>query len=382
MRQLLTLGILCLSYISYSQIDWNSYEEADNTIKNLSLQASSNFSAVATNLSNNSFLGNLGINYSSRKVKDLGITNFSIGNQFLSDYENLSNSTNQFRFDLNHSHYFNDRRGLFVKGSLSGNYRFNNDDSFASDFSDNNQVGIHIGYGRMENISRVYQSIRINKSQNNIGALNQDKVFHMADALSQINYNDVFNNGSIDADKQARFISELESQGHDLSSQANLGAALNNFTFEIPNVLRQGKAISFGIEENRSFDRKSSSRSAVINLDYASAINDKWHFDSHGDVRQRLGGNNSRGYNLNTSLSYIPSARTRISFNNSLSYDDLRTYNVLSNSTSINASYAVSKNVSVFGNIGYNIQKISGSDILETRKFKGLFSGMGVKINF
>jgi len=377
MRQLLTLGLLCLSFLAHSQIDWKSYKESDNTIKNFFAISNINHSMTSIN---SDLFGSIGAQYSSRKVKELSITNLSLTSQYFVNFEELENINYAVGFNLNHSHYFDHRRGLFIEGTVSGTYQISRNSFSGTNFGDTHRARLQLGYGRMENISRVYQAVRIAKSQSG-GALDQEKIFSMSDALSQINFNDAFDNKSVDSEKQAAFISSLEGQGYDLSSAANQLAALSNLNYEIPNVLRQGMTARLGIEVIGSFQSESTNTRAIFNYDYATALNDKWHLDIGTQVEHIFGDTRNNGIVVSTQLSYIPTARTRISFGNSFSYGNSSISNSIGNTTSISASYAVSQNASVFGNLAYNYNRIAGT-FFAPNSFDQLISGIGVRINF
>lgn len=352
MKELLTLSLLCISSLIYAQVEWNAYKETDNTIKNLFLQSTNSFSTNSENTIDDVFGGAIIGFYSSRKVKELSITNFSFKNQLTYNYSDFSLTRNKnFEFNLSHSHYLKERRGLFLQGNITSNYLLFGDRLLAGNFTDGHTASIHLGYGRMENISRVYQAIRINKIIFD-NPPNLEKVFWLANKLSQINFNDILNNKSIDAEKKESFLSELESNGYDLSSLNNLSTILNNFIFETPNVLRQGKFISIGFGEYRSFKTGSNSRSVVLNLEYATAINDKWHFDARSGINYQLSSNSKPIFNLRTQLNYIPSALTKISVANNLNFLRSKTINNLSNSIGVGAAYSVAQNISIFAGIG------------------------------
>lgn len=378
MKQLLIIGLLCLSQIMYSQVDWNSYQEPDNTVRTFSAGLVGSY---LDSRSNNSDFTSIipSSNYTSRKVDELSIFNFN-GRLQLSDLLSTNETPNILGTNIGLTKYFNERRGLFVEGTAQLTiFFFNENLPTRTNFSDQHRLQLFLGYGRMENISRVYQAIRVNNEINPASSSDQDRIFRIADDLTQINYNDVFNNKSVDAEKQQSIL-DLIQQGDITISDHNQLNALNVTKFETPNLLRQGKSIRIGLEEGGQFDEASVVGSLL--LDYATAINDKFHFDASASLSQGLvGSNNGIFGNIRTQLSYMPTSRFRLDWINNFGFTHNNSFNSRNFTSTILASYAVSPNVSIFGGFGYNTSSISIPDF-NLFNSNSIQSNLGLMVRF
>jgi hypothetical protein len=365
----------------YAQVNWNTYQEPNNTIRNFSVGLQNSWSNFGLSNTNQSTL-NLSSSYSSRQVKELSILNIA-SNFRINEIDQTPENFSQLNFNIGLTKYFNKRRGLFIEGGAGYSVlAFNENRPNIEDVFDQHNLQLFLGWGRMENVERVYQAIRVNNKLDASGLSDQDRIFQIADGLSQINYNDVFNNKSEDAAKLESILGLLQQEGASISNLTEL-SALNVAKFERPNFLRQGKSIKIGLQEFGTFSN--ANISANLTLDYATAINDKFHFDAQVSLTQRLTDDrDGLTGSLRTVISYLPTSRLRVDWISAIGFSDFRSNNSQNYSSSILASYALTPNVSVFGGFGYAISRTQFSGINFPQAFtsKGFQGNIGINVRF
>lgn len=351
------LLFLLFASISQAQIDWGDFKEPDGTLQRLTIDPRISFNSSNSDFSGDdisTFRGQLLTRYSMDKVEELRIFSLAMNHSIVYNSDNRNSTTssstlNAFNINGTYTQYLTQRRGLFLRAQTRFSYTNN---GASTRESQNNLSGrFVIGYGRLENVSTVYQAIRIDKNLYGNEGIDQDKLFDMAAALRSIDYNNALDTRMRTVENQATYLQTLENYGYDVSSYINIANAIDMFRFERPFTLTHGFEVSAGLRPDVSFGNPSDLL-GTIEATYARAISDIWHWTITGEIATHMLLDDLRGdfANVSNTVSYIPTARTQINFNQSY----VKRSNSDQLNLGINASYFVSPQLNLFANTNYN----------------------------
>ncbi len=360
MKNLTTL-LLLITFVTFSQaqINWSDFKEPDGTLQRLTIDPRITFNSAKTETNDSkSFRSQLLTRYSINKVKELQILNINMQHNLIYNNQrqiNMTESTSRTANEINifgdYTHYLNTRRGLFLRIQPDLIYDYNKFTDQDEDHTYQLRSSFVLGYGRLENISTVYQAIRINKNLYGNEGMDQETTFNLASALRSIDYNNALDTRMRTVENQAVYLQTLEDYGYDVSSYINIANAIDMFRFERPFSLLHGFEVSAGLRP--TIVTGQSDLLATANATYARAINDKWHWTLRGETNIGLT-DNLFGDNLflRNNISYIPTARTQISFFQSYFHSSASNSNQIF--LGLNAAYFVSPQLNLFMNTSYN----------------------------
>ncbi len=360
MKNLTTL-LLLITFVTFSQaqVNWSDFREPDGSLKRLIIDPRISFNSSDDNgLDSQNLRGQLLSRYSLRQVKDRQIANFNIQHDLVYNRDkqgNVQESVNRLSNEINiggdYTYYLKRRRGLFLRAEPSLRYNYTKVSNFDGMSTDQLNSNFLIGYGRLENVSTVYQAIRIDKNLYGNEVMDQETTFNLASALRSIDYNNALDTRMRTVENQAVYLQTLEDYGYDVSSYINIANAIDMFRFERPFSLLHGFEVSAGLRP--TIITGQSGLSATANATYARAINDKWHWTVRGETNIGLT-DNLFGDNLSlrNNISYIPTARTQISFFQSYFHSSASNSNQIF--LGLNAAYFVSPQLNLFMNTSYN----------------------------
>lgn len=376
-----SLILLTLANNATSQVDWSEFREPDGTIQRLTIDPRITFNSNSGDGVTNS--SNLRLQFLSRytinKVKEREVMNFFIqNNTIFNDNKSDANIDNTlFLNDLfisgDYSYYLKERRGLFLRVTPFLDYNY---EKLSNRNGDNfNRFGgdLLIGFGRLENISTVYQAIRLDKNLNALNGADQAQLFEIARALRSLDYNNALDSRMRTVEIHDLYLQTLRDHGYDLSSFSNIANAIDQFRFERPNIRAHGQEVTMGLTQTGSIGNFHDI-ALTIGGRYAIAINDKWHYIATSEVVLDIIENEDKGFfSISSLITYLPTARTQIQFSQSYFKNNI-TDNL---NLGISGNYFVSPELSVFLNTSFSY---SDNDFIGSRR---LFShDMGFKYFF
>ena len=377
--------LVCVSLLIFvtphvhSQINWEEYKEPNGQIQRLTIDPRITFSSTDNSFNvTNSFRSQFLTRYSLSIVKENHISNLFISNNLV--YNKVSETSFRFEsdffFDYNYTFYINKRRGLFLRTQPTFSYDFRK--RGGDDSSNENQLNspVLVGFGRLENISTVYQAIRIERELYDNYNYDQDKVFNVARSLRSLDYNNALDTRMRTVENNTKYLELLDSYGYDVESFFDISNAIDAFRFERPNFIFQGYEISAGLLPRFSFGaNEDSDIVALFNAVYAKALSDKWHWSVNGQLTYDF-----INYDLvddfivlSNTLSYLPTARTNIRF----SQRYFRSDSFESFDFSVGVDYFVSPQLNLFLSSGFNI-----TDTRVQNNLKSFSHDMGLKYFF
>ncbi|MDA8693295.1 hypothetical protein N9L92_04470 [Saprospiraceae bacterium] len=333
-----------------AQINWNEFREPDGILQRLTIDPRITFISNNSDFNNTdskSFRGQMLTRYSINKVQEKSIAGLNISHNLIynnqSDVNESTNSTeNEIQIIGTYTQYLSERRGFFLRGQPNFRYEYN------SDFNTSHIYQLAgrfmIGYGRLENVSTVYQAIRIDKNLYGNEGIDQEKLYALASTLREIDFNNALDTRMRTVENQAEYLQTLEEYGYDVSSYINIANAIDMFRFERPNIVQHGHELAIGLLPSIS-NTSSNTVLPIITGTYAKAISDIWHWNVSVEIAPDLFSNNDRGFaSIFNTISYIPTARTQISFNQVYQH---RSFDEFLN-LRLNASYFVSPQLNLF----------------------------------
>jgi len=352
----ITLVYILYSTTSYAQVDWSAFMEPDGYLQRLIIDPRISFSNDKNDFSNSeneSFRAQLLTRYSLNQVRDRSILNLNIEHNliYINNKRNLTPianfTSNTILLSGSYSCYTESRRGIFLRAqpvlSYDNQANRSGDDSFVI------EGNYGIGYGRLENVSTVYQAIRIDKNLYGNAGNDQESLYQLARGLRSIQYNNALDTRMRNVENQTAFLQMLDNQGYDVSTYNNIANAIDMFRFERPFLLFHGYEINTGISPMIT-NIGSDLYNGFINGTYARAINDTWHWTINAELNINLSDDNNTSFGGTNTITYLPTARTQISFSQSY----FNTDNVDDLSLRLHAFYFVSPKLSLFLNTLYN----------------------------
>lgn len=354
----LTLALMLTVQVK-SQVNWNEFQEPNGTIQRLTIDPRVSFNSTDGDGSANN--SNLRLQFLSRysilQVKERQVMSLFLENDavYIDNNDNNPLGTdsgfldNEIFLSGGYTYYLKERRGLFlrVNPTITYNLRKNNGEPA---FNSNQLNGdITIGYGRLENISTVYQAIRLDNNLGTAGTADQAQLFEIATALRSLDYNNALDTRMRTVEIQDIYLQTLESIGYDLSSFRNISNAIDQFRFERPTIRAHGQEVAVGITQNASIGNFHNIN-LVLEGNLARAINAQWHWIGSTRVVLDVIENKSNDIiSANSLLSYLPSARTQIQF----SQGYFRTEFSDQLNLGIGGRYFISPELSVFMNTSF-----------------------------
>ena len=356
MKQFLLLLFTLFSLSISAQIDWDAYEDPGGTFYRLQVRPDigysyNDFEFSSSNGHATSF--ELPTRFFADIVKEKSILNVFSALDFNYDYtkelnanDGESNHFIQQSLRAEYFHYFTERRGFHVQGELSLNNTFNNDQ-----FADINTIGVLFGKGRLENISTVYQGIRIQKQYNasmeDQMAMGQEQLFDLADAMRKLDFNTKLDSRYRSIENQQIFLEKIDELGFNLDDYYNIANMIDAYRFERSSqTVPQGKLVQLGFQ--RTWLGGNATDEIVLSGSLGQAINENWHFFGTANFEYDIDGEFAAF--ITSRLTFVPIARTRISLNLSPSY---RSFS--DNSVSINSfnslEYFISPQLSLNGGL-------------------------------
>jgi len=352
----ITLVYILYSTTSFAQVDWSAFMEPDGYLQRLIIDPRISFSNDKndfTNSENESFRAQLLTRYSLNQVSDRSILNLNIEHNliYINNKRNLTPTanftSNTILLSGSYSCYTESRRGIFLRAqpvfSYDNQANRSGDDSFVI------EGNYGIGFGRLENVSTVYQAIRIDKNLYGNAGNDQESLYQLARGLRSIQYNNALDTRMRNVENQTAFLQMLDNQGYEVSTYNNIANAIDMFRFERPFLLFHGYEINTGISPMIT-NIGSDLYNGFINGTYARAINDTWHWTINAELKINLSDDNNTSFGGTNTITYLPTARTQIS----LSQSYFNTDNVDDLSLRLHASYFVSPKLSLFLNTSYN----------------------------
>ena len=352
----LTLALMLTIQVK-SQVNWNEFQEPNGTIQRLTIDPRISFNSTdGDGTANNS---NLRLQFLSRysilQVKERQVMSLFLENNAIYIDNNNPQGTdsgfidNEIFLSGSYTYYLKERRGLFlrVNPTITYNLRKNNGEPA---FNSNQLDGdLSIGYGRLENISTVYQAIRLDNNLNTAGTADQAQLFEIATALRSLDYNNALDTRMRTVEIQDIYLQTLENIGYDLSSFRNISNAIDQFRFERPVVRAHGQEVAVGITQNASIGNFHNIN-LIVEGTLARAFNAQWHWIGSTRVVLDVIENKSNDFiSANSLLSYLPSARTQIQF----SQGYFRTEFSDQLNLGIGGRYFISPELSVFMNTSF-----------------------------
>jgi len=371
MKLFTTIFLLIYSFQNiYSQVEWNKYEEPSGVFKRLSINPSFTFNTdydgrftdIDTDFSADAI-------YTSRKVDTLSILN-TFSNSFIGFGLTKINDNDARNFaifnpsiNVNFDKYLKKRRGIFISGNLSSRLDLQFRTNSKNQYNDFTSIKIGIGTGRIENVSTLYQAIRVNNQLNSGSLLSQDQLFSLADKIRTFDYNTTLDSRMARVENTTNYLNQLRDLGYQLISFQEISNAIDAFQFERPTFIGSGSRFLFDINYFFSLDNDISDYSFGLNYEYQKPINKNWHWSNSFISNYQLSSDFLLVTN-STAINYFPSGRTQITMTQNIFYN--KGFSFFSSSSlnySLNTSinYFVSPTVSIFGNFSYNFNDITNS---------------------
>ena len=347
------MSLLAIPFFCFSQINFSDYKEPDGSLKRFILDPNFSYANVdgdnATNLS-------LQANYRLNTVKDRSIQNFNIRSGFLLDHVSANGiSDTNFRSEQNlnfqYRRYFSERRGLFFETNTNLNVDYNGNEP-----NDNIRgailPGVFIGYGRLENVSTVYQAMRIHHQMQQNFDFEQDQIFTLADALRTFDYNNKLDTRYRDIENQSQYLEEMKAMGYDLSNFYNIANAIDAFNFERPDFIFNGFEAKIGFRPFVSLNSGTSSNGNLsLSISHAKAINKQWHVQNNLLYETDF---DDQTLAFSNTINFFPSARTNFRLTNLLSRREFNGLNFTNINSSLSGQYFVNPNMSVFASVNFS----------------------------
>ncbi|NNL91564.1 MAG: hypothetical protein HKO66_04970 [Saprospiraceae bacterium] len=379
MKKLCQFLFLLFSMTSINaQVDWKAYNEPDGTFERLFVSPSISFdSQNSFNNIKSEFNFETDGFYNHRKVSELSIQEIrfspEVNIQYLDQEElGLGTQTNYSllsRIDYNLTKYLKERRGLFVGASVNSFVLLRNEIDGINRNSDFQELSLSLGKGRLENVSTVYQAIRIQNQTQADAGYQQDRLFSLADVLRTNDYNNKLDSRYRSIENTTNALNELEAIGIPLSTHYEIVNAIDALRFERPSLIYNGLLYQAGVRSNIEIENEDVDFLAFGEFRYHKAINQKWHWSNNFEASYNL---TEDIYNINNAIavSYFPTGRTLIQFKNAIGHRSFEftdaTITSINNSLSIR--YFVSPELSIFGNINSNLN-YNNSNISDTKSF-------------
>ncbi len=361
------ITISCNSIFSQT-INWKDYKEPDGTLKRLYIDPNLSFLHTDNDLGTETKF-NIGLNatYSINKVSELSIVRsefrprvsyFSEGGSRVSDQNVFSAGING---STSYRKYLTKRRGVYLESGLNANFSHIDDSNANSGTSGIAGLNLHLGIGRLEDVSTVYQGHRIARQLGADHLRSQENLFSLADQLRILDYNNTLDTRMNRVDRQAIYLESLQSLGVELNDFYQISNAIDAYTFERPNFnLSHGLEASAGLSTFYSFDNDNTTINGGANIRYGHAINEKWHGSAYGVFRTDFDDQNT--YSFGGGLTYLPTARTTIRFSHDNVFIDNSLFGEQFGSrTSIAMDYFVSPNMSINASLRYSYSDRSTS---------------------
>ncbi len=378
-KSILFLAVVVSTFTNLnSQINWSEYNDPDGSLARMYISPLMNLNSNSSGFINGQDQTNLNLglnaNYQLTSIKELTTASIFITIAPYYSYENLdSESNSKFVYDQNvfgrYSKYLKTRRSWYIEtqGSLNLDY----DSSLPNDkYDDNYHAGLYFGKGRLEDMSSVYQTIRINnqyyKVDTEILILEQEQLFSIAQQIRQLDYNNKLDSRYRSIENQAEFLKILDEAGYQLDNYYSIANMIDAFKFERTSSLSHGNQFSLGVEYRKFGSFKQTW--LVGNLFVNRAINSKWHI-ANSLMMNYIIDPEQFVISANTSLSYIPSGRTQIRFSFQPFYNT--SGDILNLRFDNSVQYFVSPQMS-----------ISGSLILRAFSLLNDFSSSSIGANF
>jgi|GEM_PF-1542817 len=364
---LFLLSISCLN----AQVDWNSYEEPDGKFQRLSIDPTFNFDTdydgeftdIDIDLSS-------GLNYSSRRVDTFSILNI-VSNSLLDfglSKQNDNNARRSFNFqpsfNINYDKYLTERRGLFLRGAINSRLGIDIRTNSTTQYNDFSTLTVGIGTGRIENISTVYQAIRINNQLSPENPIQQEAIFNLADVMRALDYNATLDSRMARIENRANFLNAMRGLNYSLENFTEISNAIDAFSFERPSFVGSGSRFVFELFSNLSFDNDLTSYSGRVTHSYHKPVNEKWHWSNRVSTSYNIS-NKFLNFLNTTNVNYFPSGRTRVTFTQNIAYfDGFESFfeSSLNYRFAVDMNYFVSPTLSVFGTFSYDFNNIGKSD--------------------
>ena len=360
MKNYLALAILlCIcSTASYCQdINWSDYKEPDGKFERFYIDPSITF-RYRNNEPDESTQFDLNFNsfYNVNEVKELTTFSFVV-NPLIAiatdNNDNLPEAVTSSSISVNpwlqYRKYFNERRGWFTEGRFLSFIQFQDNSISESRFNDFFRPELLVGYGRLENVSTVYQSLRI---RDQIGAENlttQDQIFSLADLMRRLDYNNLLDSRYRNIDIQTQYLEHLAALGVPLDDYYAIANAIDAFRFERPNYTGHGFEVKAGLTNSFSFTDDSDQFGAKLRIDYGKAINQRWHTQMYGDYTQSFDG--MRSILAGVEFRYIPTNRTSVNLNQDIAVLSNDFSDQVSSRTRAGMQYFVSPFLSLYGSL-------------------------------
>ena len=320
MSRLLIIFFTASTISIHAQLDWNSYNDPGGTFYRLIVQPELSYQntdgAIVIINGLDSRL-NLPVTFRAEVVKEKQILSVFSSQAFYYNYDNDDNPsiiTTDYYFSQNlqarYFHYFSERRGFHVQPQIILNYRVND-----PNYVDRNSIGVFFGKGRMENISTLYQSLRIQKQYNASALdpynLNQTQLFSLADEIRRLDFNPRLDSRYRDIENQETYLERMEQLGFNLDNYYNIANTLDAYRFErsAPQST-QGTLLQAGFQ--RSWFGNNAVDELVLFMQLGRAINENWH--STNSLRFQYDVNGEYEIFFQSHFQFIPIARTQISF--------------------------------------------------------------------
>ncbi|NNE25480.1 MAG: hypothetical protein HKN09_01435 [Saprospiraceae bacterium] len=375
MKQFLFLLISLFSISITAQLDWDAYKDPGGDFYRIILDPNVSFSyddSDFTSIVERSFLARLGATFNVDIVRERSLLNVNATMTPVFDYikpKNVASGESDFTFGQNifaeYTYYFKERRGFHVQPNISLNNRFGDEN-----YLNTNRVGVNFGYGRLENISTVYQSLRIQKQNNNSGEalvdMSQDQLFQLADVIRQLDFNQKLDSRYRNIDNQSIFLENAEDLGFVLNDFFSIANMIDAYRFErSASNVAQGNLYQIGFTQTWSDFGGLEGQNLTGRAILARAMNQNWHVQHNFSFQYDL----DSDYNIMYSnrFTYVPIGRTQISFGGNASYRKFAPLEGAFNFSAFSTmNYFVSPQVSLTGNMNLSLLNL-GEDFAQNR---------------
>ena len=310
---------LILSSSVHSQLDWSAFKEPDGLLQRLTIDPRISITSVDNDIDVSKFFRSQFLSrYSLSSVKENHVSNLNLQHNLIyNDNSNaLSNLNSDIFFQFDHTYYISKRKGIFLRAQPTLFYEYNKREGESATHINQINGPVMVGYGRLENITSLYQAVRIERDLYSNDIYNQDKLFEVARALRSLDYNNALDTRMRIIDNNTKYLELLDSYGYAVDSFHDIARALDTYRFERPNFIFQGYEISAGLLPRFSFGEESDIV-AIARAIYAKALSDKWHWSIQGEATFDFINYDLTDdyFDITNSFSYLPTARTNIGFN-------------------------------------------------------------------
>lgn len=370
---LIILCIISSSQIIYAQIDWDSYNEPDGTLKRWYVEPSFDFENqdIDTNTKTNIGLSAYSF-YNHTKVSELNVSNLYLSGNIDLDYLNtnsnkrngliLSNSIN-----YSHKRYFTQRRGFYIQGQGSIYLDYNETNLSEAEFQRTIRPNISFGYGRLENVSSLYAASRIHKQLKGEDTSSSDQLFPLADLIRGYRYNMTLDSRYNNIENETAYLNALDGLGYPLSDFYQISNAIDAYQNERPFLLHSGYEFSLGLSKSYRFSELYQDSDYLLSATakYAKPINKSFHLNNIMSISSNL--SDYKFFRLTNTLNYFPSNRTILTLSQRVNYSsgDFTTY--FDYTLNGMGTYFVSPNTSFFGNIFFSQLELRIGNLLATK---------------